>query len=87
VAHLRVFGVPLMSVTGFLGALFLSLVLYLMWNDPVAAGPLIRNPPSLEFWIAVATVGAGVLWYLGVKAYRLRQGIDIRLAFQQIPIE
>jgi len=29
----------------------------------------------------------GALWYAGAKAYRRRRGIDIRLAFQQIPIE
>src|SRR6266542_7011187 len=34
VARLRLFGIPLMTVTGFLGALFLAVYLYLLWTDP-----------------------------------------------------
>ncbi len=30
---------------------------------------------------------AGAAWYVGVKLYRRRQGINLDLAFQQIPIE
>jgi amino acid transporter len=87
VARLRVFGMPLMAVTGALGVLVYGLIFYLLWTDPVAAGPMIKKPLPLEFWITVGTIAAGALWYLGVKAYRRRAGIDIRLAFQQIPIE
>ena len=87
VARLRLFGIPLMTVTGFLGALFLAVYLYLLWTDPIAAGPMIKKPLPVEFWITTGTAALGTLWYLGVKAYRRRQGIDIRLAFQQIPIE
>ncbi len=54
---------------------------------PFAAGPMIKKPLPVEFWITTGTAALGTLWYLGVKAYRRRQGIDIRLAFQQIPIE
>jgi hypothetical protein len=43
-ARLRPFGIPLMTVTGFLGAGFLGIYLYLLWTDPIAAGPMIKNP-------------------------------------------
>jgi amino acid transporter len=84
----RLFGVPLMSITGAIAAVFLAVVLVMLWNDPNAAGPLfsadlIRG----EFWLLVAVVVLGIGWYLGAKAYRKRQGIDISLAFKQIPIE
>ena len=36
--------------------------------------------------LALAYLGI-VAWYLGAKAYRRRRGINISLAFQQIPIE
>jgi hypothetical protein len=41
----------------------------------------------VEFWITLAAVVVGTGWYLWIKAYRKRRGINIRLAFQQIPIE
>src|SRR6266511_4407118 len=64
-----------------------GLPLSAVWTDPIAAGPMIKKPLPVEFWITTGTAALGTLWYLGVKAYRRRQGIDIRLAFQQIPIE
>lgn len=59
----------------------------LLWKDPIAAGALVRSPLPREFWIVLGIVLAGALWYAGTKVYRRRRGIDIRLAFQQIPIE
>lgn len=80
-------GLPAITVAGFVGAVFFAIVGYMLWNDRVVAGPLIRNPLPLEFWIITVAVVLGALWYAGVKAYRRRHGIDIRLAFRQIPIE
>ena len=48
------------------------------------------HPPVQDARRSVDTLGALVLgtgWYIGVRRYRRRQGIDISLAFQQIPIE
>jgi len=87
VSRLRLFGLPLMTITGFIALVYLGWVGYLMWNDPIAAGPLIKSPPPLEFWIVAGAIAVGALWYVGIKAYRARRGIDLRLAFQQIPIE
>jgi hypothetical protein len=42
---------------------------------------------SREFWIVLGMVAFGVIWFTGTKLYRRRQGIDIDLAFRQIPIE
>jgi basic amino acid/polyamine antiporter, APA family len=84
----RIFGLPLMSVTGAVGAAFLAMVLVMLWNDADAAGPLISSAGVRgEFWLLLAVVLFGIGWYLGMKAYRKRQGIDISLAFKQIPIE
>jgi amino acid transporter len=87
VAHLRLFGVPAMAVTGFLALAFFAVVEVLLWRDAIAAGALVRSPLPREFWIVLGIVLFGALWYAGTKAYRRRRGIDIRLAFQQIPIE
>ena len=84
----RIGGVPLMSITGTISALFLAAVLVMLWNDENAAGPLFTSEGVTgEFWLLVGVVVFGILWYLGVKSYRRRQGIDISLAFKQIPIE
>ena len=40
-----------------------------------------------EFWLLVGLVVVGIVWYLGIKSYRRKDGIDISLAFKQIPIE
>lgn len=84
----KIGGIPVMSITGALGALFLATVLYMLWNDANAAGPLFSTDAIRgEFWLLLAVVVFGTIWYLGAKSYRQSQGIDISLAFRQIPIE
>jgi amino acid transporter len=83
----RVAGVPLMSVTGALAVAFFALAGYLLWTDPLAAGPLLASPLPPSFWIIAGVLVVGTAWYLGVRRYRRTQGIDIDLAFRQIPIE
>jgi amino acid transporter len=84
----RLGGVPLMAVTGAISLAFFALVLYLLWNDPIAAGPMFTlDHLSREFWLVLGTVVFGVAWFLGNRLYRRRQGIDVDLAFRQLPIE
>ncbi|HZD37622.1 MAG TPA: amino acid permease [Actinomycetes bacterium] len=84
----KVGGVPVMSIAGGVAALFFVYVGYLLWNDPVAAGPMFTlHNLSREFWIVLGIVAFGIAWFAGTKLYRRRQGIDIDLAFRQIPIE
>jgi hypothetical protein len=88
VAGSRIGGVPVMVVTAALSVAFFALVLYLLWNDPIAAGPMFTlDHLSREFWIVLGIVVFGVAWFLGTRLYRRRQGIDVDLAFRQIPIE
>jgi amino acid transporter len=88
VAGSRIGGVPLMVVTAVISLLFFALVLFLLWNDPVAAGPMFTlGHLSREFWMVLGIVVFGVAWFLGTRRYRRRQGIDVDLAFRQIPIE
>ena len=84
----RLGGVPLMVVTGALSLAFFALVLYLLWNDPIAAGPMFTlDHLSREFWLVLGVVVFGVAWFVGTRLYRRRQGIDVDLAFRQLPIE
>ena len=87
-SNARIGAVPLMSIAGGISALFFAAMIYLLWKDPIAAGPLVSGGhPSREFWIVAGIVVFGTAWYLGTKMYRRRQGIDLDLAFRQIPIE
>ena len=84
----RIAGVPVMVVSALVSLAFFALVLYLLWNDPIAAGPMFTlDHLSREFWIVLGIVVFGVAWFLGTRRYRRRQGIDVDLAFRQIPIE
>jgi hypothetical protein len=84
----RAGGLPIMVITGAIATVFLAAVLVMLWKDDIAAGPLFTaDGVRGEFWLLVAAVVFGVGWYLGIKSYRRRQGIDISLAFKQIPIE
>jgi amino acid transporter len=86
--NFRLLGIPVMPVAGAISAAFFVVMFVLLWNDPVAAGPLFKpSKMPVEFWITLAAVVLGAGWYLFIKAYRKRRGINIRLAFQQIPIE
>jgi amino acid transporter len=79
-ATIKVAGYPLMSLAGILGALFLGWVSYMYATNSIYAA---NSPTSL------AVVGGiyvfGLLVYFIAKAYRARQGIDVTLAFQEIP--
>jgi amino acid transporter len=86
--NFRLLGVPVMPAAGAIAAVFMGYAFWLLWEDPNAAGPLIKfSKMPVEAWITLGAIVAGTAWYLGAKAYRKRRGIDISLAFQQIPIE
>jgi amino acid transporter len=80
--------IPVMPAAGAISAGFFAVMFWLLWHDPNAAGPLIHpSKMPVEAWITLGALIAGTAWYIGAKAYRRRQGIDISLAFHQIPIE
>jgi APA family basic amino acid/polyamine antiporter len=82
IANKKVFGLPVMTVAcaaGFLAALFYFFVLFF---DSFAAG---HDPVRLAI-MAVTFVGGLVLFYVA-KQIRASQGVNIDLAFKEIPIE
>jgi amino acid transporter len=84
----RLAGVPVMSVVALCAFAFFVFVFVLLWRDRIAAGPMFdSHHVTREFWISLGVAAFGVVWYLGMKAYRRARGIDINLAFQEIPIE
>jgi hypothetical protein len=84
----RLFGIPVMSLTGIVSVAFFGLAFVLLWRDPIAAGRMVDfHHTTREFWITIGVALFGIVWYVGMKMYRRSQGIDIGLAFRQIPIE
>lgn len=86
--NFRIIGLPVMATAGAVSAVFMAVVIWLLWEDPIAAGPMIKpSKMPIESWITLGAIVFGTVWYLSVKAYRKRHGVDIRRAFKQIPIE
>lgn len=83
----RFLGLPLMTVTGAITTVFFAVAFVLLWTDDNAAGALFDKAHRTELWIIVGTLAVGLAWYIGNKLYRRSQGVDIELAFRQIPIE
>jgi hypothetical protein len=53
-----------------------------LWNDAVAAG---HDPKQLSIVGGVFVIG--IVFYFVMKAIRRSQGVDVTLAFKEIPIE
>ena len=86
--NFKLAGIPIMPASGAIAAVFFAVMFWLLWEDPNAAGPLIHpSKMPVEAWITLGALIVGTAWYIGAKRYRRRRGIDISLAFQQIPIE
>jgi hypothetical protein len=85
--NFKILGVPVMPLSGGIATAFMGYAFWLLWEDANAlpADQAVKMP--VEAWITLGAVVAGTAWYLGAKAYRRRRGINISLAFQQIPIE
>jgi amino acid transporter len=82
IANKKLFGLPIMTVAcgaGFIAAVFYFFVLFF---DSFAAG---HDPVRLAI-MAVTFVGGLVLYYVA-KQIRASQGVNIDLAFKEIPIE
>lgn len=72
----------MMTVACTLGFLASQFYFWTLFLDPVAAG---HDPGQLLIVGGVFVVG--VVFYFIMKAYRRSQGVDVTLAFKEIPIE
>lgn len=79
-ATMKIAGFPVMSLAGLLAAIFLGWISIMYAIYPLYAA---NNLPSLlgvgGFYVV------GLVIYFVAKAYRARQGLDISLAFSEIP--
>jgi len=80
----RVGGVPLLSILGVLSLLGMGVIEYAYLNDP-NSGISFRAPTMIL--VNVAVLLSGFVFYALTRIVRARQGIDVGLAFAEIPPE
>jgi amino acid transporter len=78
----RLLGLPLMTVACLFGAIAAQCYFWILFFDDVAAG---HKPDQLAIVAGVFVIG--IVFFFAMKAYRASQGIDVNLAFKEIPIE
>ena len=78
----RILGIPMMSLFCSAGAVALVFAGYMLWRDPDAAG---HPPDSLRAMAFIFLFG--LILHLAMRVYRRRQGIDIALGCEELPVE
>ncbi len=82
IANLKIAGLPVMTVACALGAIAAFLFFFDLFFDSFAAGHSRHSMEVLIGWFVGAFVLYWVLWF-----WRRRQGVNVDLAFKEIPIE
>ena len=82
IARLKIFGLPLITVTGAIFGIFL-LFLFYMWTTDAVYG---INEPVSYIYMAVL-YGISIAIYYGSKMYRRKQGINLDEIHKSIPVE
>lgn len=78
----KILGLPMMTVACALGFVASQFFFWNLFFDSVAAG---HDPTQLA--IVGGLFGIGIVFYYGMKFIRKAQGIDVTLAFKEVPIE
>jgi amino acid transporter len=82
----RVLGVPAVTLAGIGGVVALGgLMIMFFANDSINATFAVTRRLSLEFMIGVVVVG--IIWYAATWAISKRNGVDLALAYREIPPE
>jgi APA family basic amino acid/polyamine antiporter len=86
IAKYKVLGIPLITVAGVIFGGFLVFLLYEWIFDPNKLyGIGLTNISSIIFMMVMYALALGI--YLGFRAYRRREGIDIDKVYKEIPVE
>jgi APA family basic amino acid/polyamine antiporter len=78
----KIFGLPIMTVACFLGFIAAQFYFWTLFFDPNAAG---HEPTQVAIVAGVFILG--LVFYYVMKMVRRAQGVDVTLAFKEIPIE
>jgi amino acid transporter len=82
----RILGIPTITLAGIGGVIALGgLMIMFIANDTVNATFAVTRGISIKFMVGV--IVAGVIWYTASWAINKRRGIDLSLAYREIPPE
>ena len=81
----RLAGIPVLSIVASVALAAFGFVIWILLTDPGSGTSIAHNPGKLELAVGVYAL-AGVV-YLVAAAVRRSQGIDVRLAYQELPPE
>lgn len=82
VKRYRLGGIPMMSIFGFGYLIFILVVMYYFFVYPDYGA---MHMPSLM--LSVGFFVTGLVWWFGAYWYRKRQGVDVLLAYRELPPE
>jgi len=80
--HWKVLGIPAVTIGGFVKLVYLAILFYFYVTAPELEG---LSGPSVIFYICIWIVG--LLWYYFFKWYNAREGINVELAYSELPPE
>jgi APA family basic amino acid/polyamine antiporter len=80
--HWKVLGIPAVTIGGIVNLVYLLILFYFYVAAPELEG---LSGPSVIFYIIMWVVG--FLWYYFFKWYNSREGIDVGLAYSELPPE
>ncbi len=88
----RIFGVPVITILGALSIVMCVIMEWIFLSDPNAGlqtttAPFFSRIPYGMAWLNVAIFLSGLLLYFGAKAIQSRRGMNVDLAYKEIPIE
>jgi APA family basic amino acid/polyamine antiporter len=84
IARYTLGGVPLVTISGSITFLFFVYLAYSAGLNPAVGGP--TNPYALLIGV-VFLIGCALVYYVSRAYHKTRTGIDISLAFREIPPE
>jgi APA family basic amino acid/polyamine antiporter len=86
IAKYKVAGIPLITIAGIIFGGFLLFLLYEWLIDPLGLyGIGLANTSSVIYMVVMYLLALVI--YLGFRAYRKREGIDIDKVYREIPVE
>jgi amino acid transporter len=82
----RILGMPAVAVAGAGGVVALgALMILFIFNKPISTQFAVTAHLSVEFMLGV--IAAGAIWYIGAYLVNKRRGVNLNLAYKEIPPE
>ena len=82
----RLFGVPMVALSGGAGAVILiGLLAAFIFNHTINTTFAVTR--TLSLWFMVGVVVSGALWYVGARLINRSRGVDLGLVYREIPPE